>query len=126
MFRKELLTKVHNFIHLNLSISLLLGYVVFLLIGVKTVVAKKVYLNVFCCILYSWYSLPQNFNGQHACQQLSLIYIIVTTPFAIFASAYGIAIIRSQISIAMLVYTKRPVYRGDHNSESQIIARVCI
>ncbi len=41
MFRKELLTKVHNFIHLNLSISLLLGYVVFLS-GVETAVANKV------------------------------------------------------------------------------------
>ncbi|XP_064396295.1 adhesion G protein-coupled receptor L3-like isoform X2 [Halichondria panicea] len=38
--RKELLTKVHNFIHLNLSISLLLGYVVFLS-GVETAVANK-------------------------------------------------------------------------------------
>ncbi|XP_064391149.1 adhesion G protein-coupled receptor E2-like [Halichondria panicea] len=37
--RKELLTKVHNFIHLNLSISLLLGYVVFLS-GVETAVAN--------------------------------------------------------------------------------------
>ncbi|XP_064396279.1 uncharacterized protein LOC135343205 isoform X2 [Halichondria panicea] len=39
--RKELLTKVHNFIHLNLSISLLLGYVVFLS-GVETAVANEV------------------------------------------------------------------------------------
>ncbi|XP_064407630.1 latrophilin-like protein LAT-2 isoform X2 [Halichondria panicea] len=39
--RKELLTKVHNFIHLNLSISLLLGYVVFLS-GVETAVASEV------------------------------------------------------------------------------------
>ncbi|XP_064407434.1 adhesion G protein-coupled receptor L3-like [Halichondria panicea] len=39
--RKELLARVHNFIHLNLSISLLLGYVVFLL-GVETAVANKV------------------------------------------------------------------------------------
>ncbi|XP_064407206.1 adhesion G protein-coupled receptor L3-like isoform X3 [Halichondria panicea] len=38
--RKELLTKVHSFIHLNLSISLLLGYVVFLS-GVETAVANK-------------------------------------------------------------------------------------
>ncbi len=41
MFRKELLAKVHNFIHLNLSISLLLGYVVFLS-GVETAVANEV------------------------------------------------------------------------------------
>ena len=41
MFRKELLARVHNFIHLNLSISLLLGYVVFLS-GVETAVANKV------------------------------------------------------------------------------------
>ncbi|XP_064386127.1 sushi, von Willebrand factor type A, EGF and pentraxin domain-containing protein 1-like isoform X2 [Halichondria panicea] len=39
--RKELLTKVHYFIHLNLSISLLLGYLVFLT-GVETAVANKV------------------------------------------------------------------------------------
>ncbi|XP_064402412.1 adhesion G protein-coupled receptor E3-like isoform X2 [Halichondria panicea] len=39
--RKELLTKIHNFIHLNLSISLLLGYVVFLS-GVDTAVANEV------------------------------------------------------------------------------------
>ncbi|XP_064386426.1 latrophilin-like protein LAT-2 isoform X1 [Halichondria panicea] len=38
--RRELLTKVHNFIHFNLSISLLLGYVVFLS-GVETAVANK-------------------------------------------------------------------------------------
>ncbi len=44
MFRKELLTKVHNFIHLNLSISLLLGYVVFLS-GVETAVASEVSLE---------------------------------------------------------------------------------
>ncbi len=41
ILRKELLTKVHSFIHLNLSISLLLGYVVFLS-GVETAVANKV------------------------------------------------------------------------------------
>ncbi|XP_064387576.1 adhesion G protein-coupled receptor L3-like isoform X2 [Halichondria panicea] len=39
--RKELLTRVHNFIHLNLSISLLLGYVAFLS-GIQTAVANKI------------------------------------------------------------------------------------
>ncbi len=57
--------KVHNFIHLNLSISLLLGYVVFLS-GVETAVANKVSLEScfykLCSIVCSWYS-----NGQHAC-----------------------------------------------------------
>ena len=44
MFRKELLIKVHSFIHLNLCISLLLGYLVFLS-GVETAVANKVHLS---------------------------------------------------------------------------------
>ncbi len=49
MFRKELLTKIHNFIHLNLSISLLLGYVVFLS-GVETAVANEVRCITESCV----------------------------------------------------------------------------
>ncbi len=52
MFRKELLTKVHSFIHLNLSISLLLGYVVFLS-GVDTAVANEVSLELCIYINYA-------------------------------------------------------------------------
>lgn len=39
--RKELFRKVHNFVHLNLAIALLLGYVVFLA-GIDTAVVNEV------------------------------------------------------------------------------------
>ena len=52
LFRKELLTRVHNFIHLNLSISLLLGYVAFLS-GIQTAVANKVSLELCTYSVYS-------------------------------------------------------------------------
>ena len=41
LFSKELFVKVHYFIHLNLSIALLLGYVVFLA-GVDTAVGNQI------------------------------------------------------------------------------------
>ena len=40
-FRKELFKSVHYFIHLNLSIALLLGYVAFLA-GIDTAVGNRV------------------------------------------------------------------------------------
>ena len=52
LFRKELLTRVHNFIHLNLSISLLLGYVAFLS-GIQTAVVNKVSLESCTYSVYS-------------------------------------------------------------------------
>ena len=39
--RKELFTKLHFFVHLNLAIALLLGYVVFIA-GVDTAVVNRV------------------------------------------------------------------------------------
>ena len=108
MFRKELLTKVHNFIHLNLSISLLLGYVVFLS-GVETAVANKVSSRNYAvlyiaCVVYlktltdvyveiqKFVSKPYNYVYVN-CNN----YYLLLIAFASFASAYGITKIRSQI-----------------------------
>ena len=40
--RKKLFSSVHNFVHLNLAISLLLGYVVFMF-GIELGTGSKVY-----------------------------------------------------------------------------------
>ena len=48
MYRKNLFVAVHYFVHLNLAISLLLGYVVFIF-GIELGTSSKV-----CMYLYSW------------------------------------------------------------------------
>ena len=48
IYRKELFTSVNYFVHLNLSISLLLGYMVFVA-GVDNAVSNRVSVHKISC-----------------------------------------------------------------------------
>jgi len=60
MCRKELITKLHNFVHLNLCIALALGLLLFLT-GIQTATANVVRANKHCIQLCSyicmWYAI---------------------------------------------------------------------
>ena len=56
-YRKELIQKLHNFVHLNLCIALSLG-LLFFLTGIQTAAANIVRINTPCII---------QFNGIKCC-----------------------------------------------------------
>ena len=76
-YRKELIQKVHNFVHLNLCIALALGLLLFLT-GVQTATANEVGLSLIGCalpyqikyVIYIWGTIISHTRNVYSCSSV--------------------------------------------------------
>ena len=96
--RKKLLEEVHYFVHLNLALSLLLGYVVFML-GMELGTSSKVR-KVVCasCMVFGAYTVDVN------CEWLVLLSLLTQHVTDTFTTIQGwLCICGSTAAISVLV-----------------------